>query len=174
MTTLTISMLCAAMFSLDLTGGHSASGKVNTTCSTYEHYIIESARRHSIEPEIVAALIYSESRWTPDAVSSKGACGLMQVVPRWARSERGRRLTCDDLKDPAISIETGTAQLARWRDEINGGDMHLALCSYATGADCKKNSKRVRAGKRYANFIFKTAAKIRERSQRLGGLTGDI
>lgn len=173
MTTLTIATLCAAMFSLDMTGEHAGGGKVNTTCSTYEHYIIESARRHSIEPEIVAALIYSESRWTPDAVSSKGACGLMQIVPRWARSPRGKRLTCDDLKDPAVSIETGTAQLARWRDDFNGGDLRLALCSYATGADCKKSSKRARAGMRYARFVFKNAAKIRERSQHLRGVLGD-
>jgi len=174
MTTLTLAMLCAAMFSLDMTGDRSASGKVNTTCSTYEHYIIESARRHSIEPEIVAALIYSESRWTPDAVSSKGACGLMQVVPRWARSSRGKRLTCEDLKDPAVAIETGTAQLARWRDDVYEGDMRLALCSYATGADCKQSTARARAGHRYANFIFKSASKIRERSMRLRGVAGDI
>ena len=174
MTTLTIATLCAAMFTLDMSGNPHSDGTANTTCSTYEHYIIDSAHRHRVEPEVVAALIYSESRWTHDAVSSVGACGLMQVVPRWARSPEGAKISCDDLKDPALAIEVGTATLARWKYKFYSGDTKLALCSYATGADCTKNSKRARAGMRYANYILKSAQKIRERSSTLSGLSGDI
>src|SRR6185503_11353568 len=60
----------------------------------------EAARRHSIDPELVRAVIAVESGFRPDAVSPKGAQGLMQLMPATARS-----LGVKDSLDPADNLD---------------------------------------------------------------------
>jgi len=99
--------------------------------------IVEQARANGLEPELVAAVIQVESSWYPKAESSAGACGLMQVIPKWNPKPDGTLYTCDELKDPATNIKAGTAALARWMKRASG-DKHLALCAYNAGNTCFK------------------------------------
>ena len=99
--------------------------------------IVEEAQKHNLEPELVAAVIQVESSWYPKAESEAGACGLMQVIPKWNPKPDGTLYTCEELKDPRTNIKAGTAALRRWLNRASG-DMHLALCAYNAGNICFK------------------------------------
>ena len=49
--------------------------------------IVKEATANNLEPELVAAVIQVESSWYPRAESEAGACGLMQVIPKWKPQE---------------------------------------------------------------------------------------
>jgi len=99
--------------------------------------IVKEATANNVEPELVAAVIQVESSWYPKAESEAGACGLMQVIPKWNPKQDGSLYTCDELKDPATNIKAGTAALARWMKRASG-DKYLALCAYNAGNTCFK------------------------------------
>jgi soluble lytic murein transglycosylase-like protein len=68
-----------------------------------EHY----SKRYGVDPDLVRAIMYAESRCNPDTVSSKGALGLMQIMP-----STGSSLGIEDLTDPALNIECGVRYIA--------------------------------------------------------------
>jgi soluble lytic murein transglycosylase-like protein len=84
------------------------------------------ARRAQLPPELVLALIDVESRFQPNAVSSAGALGLMQVMPFW-KAEIGR--TQDDLHDIDTNLRYGCTILAHYLERENGDWTH-ALARY--------------------------------------------
>jgi soluble lytic murein transglycosylase len=73
---------------------------------------------------LVAAVAREESRWNPEAVSSVGARGLMQLMPATAAglSTRLEQATGapTDLFDPSVALRLGTAELQRLLDEFDG------------------------------------------------------
>ena len=88
--------------------------------------IIESAAmRHDIDARIVKAVIQVESAFQPRARSSKGAMGLMQLMPKTARQYQAR-----NPYDPVSNIEAGTRYL---RQLLNEFDLPLALAAYNAG-----------------------------------------
>ena len=102
--------------------------------------IEKHAHAHNLEPELVAAVIQVESSWYPKAVSEAGACGLMQVIPKWNPKPDGSLYTCEELKEPEINIEVGTKALRWWMDRAKG-DRELALCAYNAGYICFKKMR---------------------------------
>jgi soluble lytic murein transglycosylase-like protein len=98
--------------------------------SPYGQIIYDIAVRHSINPQLVAALIHVESAFNPRAVSRKGAYGLMQLLP-----ETGRRFGVHrkrDLLNPVKNLEAGVSYL-KWLTERFGGDMQKSLAAYNAG-----------------------------------------
>lgn len=100
--------------------------------SSIEHH----ARRHGLDPLLVAALIRQESEFDPDAVSSAGAIGLMQVMPATGR-QLGRTLKLgpvsrQSLHRPATNLAIGTYYLARLL-ERHQGKVEAALAAYNAG-----------------------------------------
>ncbi len=81
----------------------------------YEDIIIEQSKAHDLDPFLVAAVIYAESRYNPRAVSWVGARGLMQLMPATARGISTRigdtNYSVDNLFDPQTNIEYGTFHL---------------------------------------------------------------
>lgn len=88
--------------------------------------IIESAAtRHDVDARLVRAVIQVESAYQPRARSSKGAMGLMQLMPKTARQYKAR-----NPYDPASNVEAGTKYLKRLLDEF---ELPLALAAYNAG-----------------------------------------
>jgi soluble lytic murein transglycosylase-like protein len=91
--------------------------------------IAATARRHGVEAALLHAVISAESAYRAQAVSHKGARGLMQVMPATA-ARYGVR--ADSLADPATNIATGTRYLADLL-RLFAGDVRLALAAYNAG-----------------------------------------
>ena len=92
--------------------------------------IYEAARRHAISPELVAAMVEVESSFDPRALSSRGARGLLQVLP--ATGRRFGVSDAEDLYQPEINLEAGLCYL-RWLGERFAGDSRLMLAAYNAG-----------------------------------------
>lgn len=91
--------------------------------------IFEAARRHALNPELVAAVVRAESAFDPEAVSVKGARGLMQLMPATARSLGLRE---DEIHDPQRNLDTGARYLARLA-EFYERDLPVVLAAYNAG-----------------------------------------
>ncbi len=93
------------------------------------------ARERSLDPALVAAVIRVESRFHPDAVSPRGAIGLMQITPltgRWIAGKLGvTNFTPNDLYDPETNVRFGTWYLVYLLDRF--GEMETALRAYNAG-----------------------------------------
>jgi soluble lytic murein transglycosylase len=102
----------------------------------YEHIIRSHARNYRLEPELIAAVIYQESKFDPRARSSSGAVGLMQLRPDTAHGiaarTGGAAFRTDDLLDPEINIRYGSWYLRHLLDKY-GDDETLALAAYNAG-----------------------------------------
>ena len=80
-----------------------------------------------IEPLLVEAVIAAESAFDPRAVSSKGAQGLMQLMP-----ETAQRFAVDNVWDPGDNIRGGATYLSELMSMF-GGDLRNVLAAYNAG-----------------------------------------
>jgi soluble lytic murein transglycosylase len=96
---------------------------------TVEPMVATFAARHQLDPKLVHAVIRAESGYNPRAVSSKGAIGLMQLMPATARE-----LDVGDPFNPAQNIDGGTRYLKRMLDRFQGS-LELALAGYNAGPE---------------------------------------
>ncbi len=82
--------------------------------------------RHGVDPAVVSALIQLESAYKPDAVSPRGAVGLMQLMPATVR-----QYAVADPYDPTANIDAGTKHLRLLLDRYD--DLGSALAAYNAG-----------------------------------------
>jgi len=104
----------------------------------YERTIRAAARTYNIDPYMLASLIYVESSFLPRVVSTAGACGLTQVIPKWtgAKETGGKKYTCSQLKNPVISINVGAQILSYVISKYGKGNVDKGLCFYNAGTKC--------------------------------------
>jgi soluble lytic murein transglycosylase len=98
----------------------------------YEREIRASAVDFGVEPSLVAAVIKAESRFDPEATSSRGAYGLMQLLPETARFVSERTGISGDYRDPETNIRIGTRYLSYLQSRYDG-DERLVLAAYNSG-----------------------------------------
>ena len=91
--------------------------------------IDRAAALHNIPADLIRAVIWAESAGDAGAISSKGAIGLMQLMPRTAGE-----MYVEDPVDPAQNVMGGTRYL-RWLANQFNGDMVLTLAAYNAGPD---------------------------------------
>ncbi|MGQ9466696.1 MAG: lytic transglycosylase domain-containing protein [Anaerolineae bacterium] len=96
----------------------------------WEPIILEEARRRGIDPDFIAAVIWTESLGRPYLHSPAGAIGLMGVMPKEAGFSW--RPTARELEDPALNIFWGTRTLSIVIRQARG-DLYLALAAYNGG-----------------------------------------
>lgn len=153
-------ILCALSISMSI---GDAPKNADFACK-HMHTVVEAAKENNVRPEILLSLIHHESRWKPAAVSSAGACGLTQVMPKWTGDPKigTPRLSCDDLKDPEVSITMGAKILSYWVHKYGRGNYTVGLCGYNKGFRCKGVSPNKR-GMMYSQRVIKTAKRMRDR-----------
>lgn len=101
----------------------------------HEDVIRQQAREKDVDAALIAAVIYSESKFS-DRTSSAGARGLMQITPETAkeieRHSGGTTFELADLSDPEINIRYGTFRLREMLDRFDG-DVVAVLAAYNAG-----------------------------------------
>jgi soluble lytic murein transglycosylase-like protein len=91
------------------------------------HHIAYAAKQHGVRPDLIRAVIEIESRFDPFALSGRGACGLMQLMPATAR-----RFGVVDCHDVGQNIHAGTRLLKALLIRYDG-DIPLSMAAYNAG-----------------------------------------
>jgi soluble lytic murein transglycosylase-like protein len=115
----------------------SPNGPSSVDIARYVPMIASAAKTHGMDPKLIHAVIRAESGYNADAVSPKGAIGLMQLIPATAQ-----RYGVTNLSDPVQNIVGGTRYLRDLLKMFNG-NIELALAGYNAGENAV-----IRAGNR--------------------------
>jgi soluble lytic murein transglycosylase-like protein len=124
----------------------------------YDAFIVEYAEQYGVEPALVKAVVHAESNFDRDAVSHRGARGLMQLMPRTARGYGAR-----DLHDPRENIRVGVAHLRRLLDRFKSP--RLALAAYNAGASTVHRHRGLppcRETRKYVERVLRLRTQYRE------------
>jgi soluble lytic murein transglycosylase len=101
----------------------------------YEQIVRGHARNYQLDPALLAAVIYQESKFHSDAKSDSGALGLMQLQPETAKGiairTGGSRFQTSDLYNPEINVRYGSWYLRHLLDKYD--DEKTALAAYNAG-----------------------------------------
>ena len=94
----------------------------------FHDFIVQASQNYEVDAALIRAIIFAESNNNPQAVSHRGAQGLMQLMPRTARS-----LGVENSFDPAMNIDGGVRYFKQLLDRFSG-DVRLALAAYNAGS----------------------------------------
>lgn len=120
----------------------------NVTNSQYDSLIMQHSYNHGVDPTLVKAVMKAESNFNPQAVSPKGAQGLMQLMP-----DTARHMSVYDPFDPDDNIRGGTRYL-RLLDETFQGNLELILAAYNAGPNrVKEHNMNIPPFEETRNFI---------------------
>jgi len=101
----------------------------------YDAIVRSHAQNYDLQPTLLAAVIYTESKFDADARSTAGAVGLMQLLPDTARGiatrTGGNRFVLSDLVDPELNVRYGSWYLRNLLDRYD--DLETALAAYHAG-----------------------------------------
>ena len=127
-----------------------------TSYEELRNIIDECAQKYNIDSELIRAMIQVESGWDTQAVSNKGAQGLMQLMPRTAAM-----LGVRDPFDPAQNIEGGVRYISDLTDKYRG-DIEKALAAYNAGPTKVDSGSIPDVSKRYVKNIMSIYRRLRE------------
>jgi soluble lytic murein transglycosylase-like protein len=128
----------------------------------YGSIIYREARRNHLAPELVAAVVESESDFRPRLLSNKNAQGLMQIVP-----ETGRLMGAENLFNPEENIAAGTKYLRYLFDRF--GDEKIVLAAYNAGEGNIERFGGVPPFQETLNYLQRVAQRRRDYTQRVHG-----
>lgn len=111
----------------------SVSPSLNASQANITKMIEFSAQQHGLDPKLAVAVATAESGLAPDAVSSAGAVGVMQLMPETAQA-----LGVRNINDPRENIDAGVRYLKQMLDSFNG-DVAKAIAAYNAGPQAVKN-----------------------------------
>lgn len=127
-----------------------ASFELSTGYKSVQHLVREAAEDHGLDHALLKAVIATESGFNAQAVSPKGAVGLMQLMPataqRFGVEAKDAQTLQQRLTDPRTNLQAGARYLA-WLLRAFGGQIELALAAYNAGEGAVQ-----RAGGRVPDF----------------------
>jgi soluble lytic murein transglycosylase-like protein len=109
--------------------------------------IVMAAARHNVDPNLVRAVVKVESNFNSNAVSNKGAIGLMQLMPKTARE-----LKVKNPFDPDQNVDAGVRHLKYLLENYNG-DVNLTLAAYNAGEGAVRRSAGVPHYSETQNYV---------------------
>ena len=119
----------------------------------YAAALTQAAASANISPALLAALVWQESRWNPQAVSRKGAMGLAQLMPATAR------YLGVNPADPVANLNGGARYLRLLLDQFNG-DVEMALAAYNAGAARVRSAGGIPAIAETRNYVSSIVRRI--------------
>ncbi len=122
---------------------------------TINELVEESARNHGVDPLLVHSVIKAESNYNPNAVSNKGAQGLMQLMPATARD-----LGVKNPMNPKENIEGGVKFLKYLQTQFN--DPALALAAYNAGEGAVRRYNWIPPYPETQDYVVKVARNYRQ------------
>jgi soluble lytic murein transglycosylase-like protein len=128
----------------------------------YGAIIYSEARKNNLAPELVAAVVESESDFRATLISNKNAKGLMQIVP-----ETGRLMGCENPFDPQANVAAGTKYLRYLIDRF--GDQRLALAAYNAGEGNIERFGGIPPFTETTNYLARVAQRTRLYRERVRG-----
>ncbi len=102
--------------------------------SEYQPLIVDAAKKHGVDPCVIAGVIHRESRWNPNAHSGVGASGLGQIMPGTFKAIvrlKGLGYSPNQILDPKANIDATAAILAY--NFASYGSLRNALVAYNAG-----------------------------------------
>ena len=108
-----------------------------------------AAAKYALDPNLVAAVIWAESSGDPKAVSTKGAQGLMQLMPKTARD-----MGVSDVLDPSQNVDGGSRYLREMLDR-HDGDLSRALAAYNAGPEAVRKYGGIPPFRETQNYVGK-------------------
>lgn len=125
--------------------------------------IYKEARKNNLRPELVAAVVKTESRFIPTARSGAGAQGLMQLVPK-----TGRWMGATNLMNPADNVKAGAKYLKYLHGRFDG-DERMMIAAYNAGEGNVKKFGGVPPFKETRSYLKKVASAEKEFIEQLAG-----
>jgi hypothetical protein len=130
--------------------------KVKLLDVPFADFIAASALTHGVAAELVASVIAVESNFNPNAVSTKSARGLMQLMPKTAA-----RFGVKNVFDPKQNIDAGTHYLKELLLRYNG-DLKLTLAAYNAGPDRVEQFRTVPPYRETRDYVRRVTNKFNE------------
>ncbi len=139
------------------------SGRTALGRADLKELVHSVSREHGIDPKLVDALVRVESSYDPDAVSHRGAMGLMQLMP-----ETAQRLDVNDPFDPEENVRAGVKEFARLVERYSG-NLQLALAAYNAGEGAVAQYRGVPPYAETRAYVSRILTLYTGRPYRLGG-----
>jgi soluble lytic murein transglycosylase-like protein len=128
-------------------GGRFAQISHPTERRTLEPLVRRQAQQHHLDPRLVEAVIRVESDWNSSAISSKGAEGIMQLIPATSR-----RVGVQDALNSSQNIRGGVAYLSDLVSRF-GGDLRESLAAYYAGQGAVERAGGVPSSPAIAGYV---------------------
>jgi soluble lytic murein transglycosylase-like protein len=166
-----VTRICAAFLlcvvlpqpAVALEAAEAASGRTALDRNDFRRLVQSISLEHGVDPKLVDAMVRVESAYDPNAVSHRGAMGLMQLMP-----ETAARLDVDDPFDPEMNIRGGVREFSRLVHQYSG-NLQFALAAYNAGEGAVAKYRGVPPYSETRNYVSRILTLYTGRPYRLAG-----